>query len=92
MSRVLLQYLLPLIGPLVLYLIYVAIMRRRAAKFGNERPPVDNTYIFYSVILGFFLMVAGLIFWAFSDGKIPGEGSYQSPRVQDGRIVAPKFK
>lgn len=92
MSRVLLQYLLPLLGPLVLYLIYMSFRRRRAAKSGEDIPAIEQGHVFWSIIAGFVLMMAGLAILAVTSGEKPGTGQYQAPRLEDGRIVPPKFK
>jgi hypothetical protein len=92
MSRVLLQYLLPLVGPLALYLIYMAFQRRRAAKAGADIPAIERGHVFWSIVAGFVLMMAGLAYIALSTGEAPGAGQYQAPRLEDGRIVPPTFK
>jgi hypothetical protein len=92
MSRVLLQYLLPLLGPLALYLIYMTFVRRRAAKKGDDIPAIEHGHVFWSIIVGFVLMMAGLVTLAMTSGEKPGSGEYQAPRMEDGRVVSPKFK
>jgi len=37
-------------------------------------------------------MFAGLAWFAVSSGEKPGQGQYQSPRFEDGRIVPRQFK
>ena len=91
MSRILIQYLLPLIGPLALYLIYMNFVRRRAAKAGDDIPAIERTHVFWSIIIGFVLMMAGLVTLAVTSGEKPGQGDYQAPRMEDGRVVPPKF-
>jgi hypothetical protein len=92
MSRILLQYLLPLLGPLTLYLLYIAFARRRAAKAGDDIPAIERGHVFWSIIAGFALMMAGLGFLALTSGEAPGSGQYQAPRLEDGRVVPPQFK
>lgn len=48
--------------------------------------------MFWSIVAGFFLMMAGLAYIAVSSGEDPGSGQYQAPRMEDGRVVPPKFK
>ena len=91
MTRILLQYLLPLIGPLILYLIYIAFMRRAAAKKGSDAPPIERNHIFWSIVFGFFLMMVALTAFAIIAGEKPGSGKYQAPRMENGRITPPKF-
>lgn len=92
MSRILIQYLLPLLGPLVLYLIYMGFQRRSAAKKGDDIPVIERTHVFWSIIVGFVLMIAGLVAFGAATGEKPGSGEYQAPRMENGRIVPPKFK
>ena len=92
MSRVLLNYLLPLVLPMAIYLTYMWWQRRRAVKYGNESPIVERTHIFISVIIGFLLMAGSLTWIAVASGVAPGEGGYQSPRFEDGEIIPPSFK
>ena len=89
MGRILIQYLLPLLGPLVLYLLYMAYRRRHAAKHGNDVPEIERSHVFWSIIVGFVLMMAGLVSLAVFTGEEPGSGQYQSPRMEDGRVVPP---
>ncbi len=92
MTRVLLQYLLPLFGPLAIYLIYMTFVRRKAVKKGEEIPAIERARIFWSIFIGFFFMLAALTTLALTSGEQPGSGHYQAPLMKDGRIVAPKFK
>ncbi len=92
MTRVLLQYLLPLLGPLAFYLIYMTFVRRKAAKKGGEIPAIERSRMFWSIIIGFFFMLAALTTLALTSGEQPGSGDYQAPRMKNGGIVAPKFK
>jgi hypothetical protein len=48
--------------------------------------------VFWSIVAGFVLMMAGLGFLAVSSGEAPGSGQYQAPRPEDGRVVPPQFK
>ena len=91
MSRILIQYLLPLLGPLVLYLLYMTLVRKRAAKKGEDIPAIERTHVFWSIVVGFALMMGGLAWLAVSTGEAPGDGTYQAPRLEDGRVVGPKF-
>ena len=92
MSRIILNYLLPLVLPMAIYLTYMWWQRRRAAKYGNKSPIVERNHIFISVIIGFLLMASSLTWIAVASGVAPGEGAYQSPRLEDGKITPPSFK
>ena len=92
MSRLLINYALPLLLPLVVYVTYMWWRRGRARKDGADIPTVERTHIFISLIVGIVLMLAGLTWVAVSSGEGPGDGNYQSPRYEGGKIVPPSFK
>jgi len=91
MARILLNYVLPLILPMVLYLGWMWAVRHRSKARGDEIPTIKRAGIFWSIVAGFALMWAGLAYVAINSGAPPGEGTYQSPRLEDGKIVPPKF-
>lgn len=85
MSRALLQYLLPLILPTVLYLIWALAIRnsgsgKRLATILREGP------WFWLIVAGMLLAGASLVFTALSRGGDPS-GRYVAPRLEDGRVV-----
>ncbi len=92
MSRILLNYLLPLALPLAFYLIYMWWQRRRAEKHDKETPVVEHSHVFISVLIGFILMAVSLTWIAVVSGVAPGEGTYHPPLYQDGKIIPPSFK
>ena len=92
MSRILLNYVLPLVLPVAIYLTYMWWRRRHAVKHGEESPIVERTHMFISVVIGFLLMAGSLTWIAVASGVTPGEGGYQSPRYKDGNIIPPSFK
>ena len=83
MIRILLTYILPLILPAVLYVLWVSVSR----KFGSspERQLRDGPW-FWIIIMGFALMSGALVTWGVTDGEAPG-GKYEAPRFEDGRVV-----
>jgi len=66
-------------------------MRRAATKKGHGAPSIERNHIFWSIILGFFLMMIALATFAIIAGEKPGSGKYQAPRMENGRIAPPKF-
>jgi len=48
--------------------------------------------VFIAILLGVFLMFAGLIYVAVTSGAPPGEGIYIAPSYKDGVITKPQFK
>ena len=86
MSRVLLQYLLPLLLPTILWLIwYFAIGQRRAAADGTTSRLAHGPW-FWLVLGGLGLLGLSLIYTALTHGFDPS-GTYVAPRLEDGRVV-----
>ncbi len=86
MGRFLLTYLLPLILPLAVYLLWTWIVGRKTRK--PEDPPFwyEGPY-FWLILAGFVLMVGVLGATAyFGKGGDP-DSDYVPPRMEDGRIV-----
>ena len=92
MSRIILNYLLPLVLPVAIYLTYMWWQRRHAKKNSEALPVVEHSHVFVSVLIGFVLMASSLTWIAVVSGVAPGEGEYQSPHYQDGKIIPPSFK
>ena len=92
MSRIILNYLLPLVLPLALYLTYIWWRHRHKRKYGGTPHKIENTHVFISIVIGFIMMAISLTWVAIFSGETPGEGTYQSPRYEDGKITAPLFK
>ena len=83
MIRIVLTYILPLILPAVLYVVWVSISR----KFGSspDKQLRDGPWV-WIVAAGVALMAAALITWGVVDGEAPG-GTYEAPRFEDGKII-----
>ncbi len=85
MTRLLLQYLLPLLLPAAIYLGWVWLAQRtgkgRADGFTLQEGPW-----FWLVTAGLALMVAGLVFTALM-GQGQMEGTYKPPRFEGGRVI-----
>ncbi len=92
MIRILLTYILPLALPTAIYLIWLWYLRHRSKSRGDEVPEIKSTPVFISFLLGFMLMVTALTFVAIKSGALPGEGSYEAPRYENGQITKPKFR
>lgn len=85
MSRALLQYLLPLILPTVLYLLWALAVRdsgsgRKLATIVREGP------WFWLILAGLVLAAATLVVTALIGGG-DISGTYTAPRWEDGRII-----
>jgi hypothetical protein len=85
--RIFLTIFLPLILPLVLYTIWAQIDAKRK---GKGLPNWEEGQWFWVLVAGFIFAGASLVFLT-SFGADP-DGEYQSPRLENGRIVPGQFK
>jgi len=86
MSRVLLQYLLPLLLPTILWLIwYFAFGRWRAAAEGTASR-LEHGPWFWLALGGLGLLGLSLIYTALIHGFDPS-GTYVAPHLENGRVV-----
>ncbi len=92
MMRILINYVLPLALPTAIYLGWTWFLRHRSRARGDELPEIKSASIFVSILIGIVLMFAGLVYVAVTSGAPPGEGTYEAPRYEDGKIIEPKFK
>ncbi|GAB6053033.1 hypothetical protein JCM17960_18530 [Magnetospira thiophila] len=84
MIRLLLQYLLPLLGPLMVYVVWV-IVSRKAGEHGLLVTIARGPW-FWLLVVGFLLTMAGLGMMAvLGSGDV--QGTFESPRWEDGRVV-----
>lgn len=80
MLRILLQYLLPLILPALIYLAYVTIARGGKVDRLGEAPWLQLA------IAGVALLAVSLVTWGLTTGSPPDE-VYVPPRLEDGRVI-----
>ncbi len=85
MTRLLIQYLLPLILPAVIFLIWAWLSRHQHAT-GSLQSRLQEGPWLWLIVAGLVLMVGGLVYTALSTGGDAG-GTYVAPRWEDGRIV-----
>lgn len=78
MLRIALQYLLPLVLPLLAYLIYAAVTRKTRVLDGAPWVALAAT--------GVGLMAVSLVSWSLLTGAEPGD-TYVPARIEDGRVV-----
>ncbi len=90
--RVFLQYVLPLLLPTLVYVAYMANRRSRAAKAGDEVPDWLTGPIYWYVLAGGLLLVGSFAFLFFKEDGGVGDGVYQPPRVEDGKVIDGGFK
>ncbi len=92
MVRMLFTYIVPLLGPLALYLTWNAYRRRYAAKHGGEAPGIEKGPVFWCIVAGFILFAISMVSLALMSGDKPGQGLYIAPRLQDGKILPPEYR
>ena len=64
----------------------------RARKTGGEPPSLEKGPIFWSIVIGFFLLAGALAYLAVTGGDSPDAGRYIPPRLEDGKIVPPRYE
>ncbi|MDA1090622.1 MAG: DUF6111 family protein [Proteobacteria bacterium] len=93
MFRIFFTYVLPLLLPTAIYMIWVWRARRNHDHDSDDAiPELQKGPLFWSMVLGFLLMAVGLATLALTSGDPPDSGVYQSPRLQDGKVVPPSYK
>jgi hypothetical protein len=80
MARLIIQYLLPLLLPFLLYLGYASLTREKRAGWLDDLPWIPLS------IAGLVLLAATLTTWSLLSGAAP-DTVYVPPHMEDGRIV-----
>jgi hypothetical protein len=93
MTRIFLTYILPLVLPSLIYVLWIWNARRtHDPDSEDDLPGLHRGPLFWSLVSGFLLMITGLITIALMSGDPPDSGTYQSPRLEDGKILPPSYK
>lgn len=86
MSRILLQYLLPLLLPTLIWLVWwVVVGRHRTSPEGTPSQLAHGPW-FWLILAGLALAGISLVYTALTHGFSPS-GTYVPPRWEGGRIV-----
>lgn len=85
MSRVLLQYVLPLLLPTLIFVLWTWFTRHHGSAQGTISKLQEGPW-FWLILAGVALMAAGLIHTALTAGGEAGS-RYIAPRYEDGRVV-----
>jgi hypothetical protein len=94
MIRIFFTYILPLALPTLIYVIWVWNLRRKHKhdpNNGNMLPELKRGHLFWSIASGILMMIIALITIALITGDPPNSGNYQSPRLEDGKIIKPRY-
>ena len=89
MMRIFFEYILPLVLPVTIYVLWVWYARKTHSGEG-ELPAIEKGPLFWSILAGFVLMAAGLAMLALSTGAPPGS-KYEPPRFEGGKVVPPRY-
>ncbi|NQV83408.1 MAG: hypothetical protein HQ494_06260 [Rhodospirillales bacterium] len=93
MFRIFITYILPLVLPTLIYVLWVWNARRTHDFEGEDPlPELRRGPLFWSLSSGLLMMIAGLITIALMSGDPPDSGTYQSPRLEGGKILPPSYK
>lgn len=92
MSRVFIQIILPLVAPLAVYFLWLWYARKRSETSGDEPPAFTRGAMFWALLIGFALTVSSLAFLAATGGVSPDAGTYQPPRMEDGKVIGPSYE
>lgn len=84
--RTLLTRILPLLLPILIYLGWWYLARRRALSRGHPTPQLGDAPWTWLFVAGLGLMVVVLIVMGLTWGEEPG-GVYVPPRYEDGKII-----
>ena len=90
MTRVLLQYLLPLLLPTVFFVAWV-LLTRRGSRGEGAMQRLERGPWFWLTAAGIVLVAAVLAYVAVTGGDDPG-GTYVPPRFEGGRIIPGEIK
>ena len=85
MLRVVIENLILFLLPTVLYVAFV-MLRRRGRPNSSPQAILDEAPIVWLIAVGALMMMAGLAYFATTDGGKPGEG-YSPPVYRDGEII-----
>ncbi len=85
MTRILLQYLLPILLPALMFVAWIYSTREHEEAAHETVARIREGPWFWLIVGGVALMAIGLAYIAF-EGAAPGS-VYHAPRYEDGRII-----
>jgi hypothetical protein len=86
MSRVLLQYVLPLLLPTIIWLLWWLMLGRHRAAADGVVTRLEHGPWFWLILGGLALLGLSLIYTAMTHGFDP-QGKYVPPHWENGRVV-----
>jgi len=91
MARVLFQYLMPIVLPTAIYLIWLVHRRRRATATGTVAPTWQQGPWFWLILSGMGISAASFVVGALLAGHSP-HGKYVPAEVKNGRVIPGQIK
>lgn len=85
MLRVVLENLILFLLPTLVYVAFVT-LRRRGKPGQSVATVLDEAPVVWLIAIGALMMMAGLAYFATTDGGKPGQG-YEPPVYKDGKII-----
>jgi hypothetical protein len=86
MTRIVFQYVLPLLLPTLVFVGWIALTRKPGHSANHMLVRLQEGPWFWLVVAGFALMLAGLAMLGLGQGSGPG-GTYHPPHYEGGRVV-----
>lgn len=91
MARIVIQHLLLFLLPLAAYVVYLTIMRRRAASRGVAQPQWEDGPWFWLAVGGLVLSLAAFVLLGVSGGYKP-DTNYVPDRLENGKVIPSERK
>jgi bacteriorhodopsin len=91
MSRIIVQYVLPLLLPTLVFVGWLLLTRKAGENREETMARLQGGPWYWLVVAGFVLMAAGLIYLGMNSGS-PPESVYVPTIVEDGRVIPGHMK
>lgn len=85
MIRILLQYLLPLLLPTAVFVVWILLTRKRPGDGRSVAQRLQEGPWTILIVVGLVMAIGGMVFLALNDGPEDGK-TYRPLRIEDGRV------
>jgi hypothetical protein len=86
MIRFLLQYLMPLLLPTAVFVVWILLTRKRAGDSRSVAQRLQEGPWTILIVVGLVMAIAGMGYLALNDGPDSGK-TYQPLRIEDGQVI-----